>query len=209
MTSGHGVRPLTHDLLKYVTPENEAAIKPLLSGFTVNRDFDIPFLANRSTDGKTVYIDRHIPESMKAGDKDFAPADTLPWHELPEWFYMHKAGLPYDAAHRLATFVWEKPRVEALGLNWKDYQEAFGGEIEHNEKRVPEHSPPDIDLLPYIEENDHKTLRELMHAGAHVGMQSEGASPAEGPQMASSNAKPRLRFVPVAHDPFAEEQADE
>jgi hypothetical protein len=198
VTSGHGTRPLTHDLLKYITPENAAGIRDLLQDFTVNRDFDIPFLANRSRDGKTVYIDRHIPEEMKAGDKPFDPAKTLPWHELSEWFYMHEAKLPYDAAHRLATFVWEKPRVEALGLDWKEYQDAFGGEIEHNEKRVPEKSPPDIDLSPYIDDNDHKTLRELMHAGAKVPEKDVEPETQTQPEPSGH------RLVPIEHDPFEE-----
>ena len=47
---------------------------------TVNIDYDVPWLANRSKDGKTVYIDRHIPTTLPKTGINITK--TFPFHEL-------------------------------------------------------------------------------------------------------------------------------
>lgn len=47
----------------------ERAVKDILSRATLDRTWDIPYLAGYSRDGKTIYIDRHLPVSFKSGSR--------------------------------------------------------------------------------------------------------------------------------------------
>lgn len=194
MTTGRSsVEPITPEMKAAITPEVLAAIGQAVATCKVDRSFDIPGVANRSTDGKTVYVDKALPNPMKDGDgKAFDPDETLPWHELPEWFLMTKQGMSYEQAHSLATEMFERPQVESLGLNWAKYQEAFGGEIDANEKRgVTGPVPPDLDLEPYRQSGDAEHLAEI-----------------EAAMKAATSVKPKgFRLVAVDHDPFAGEAA--
>lgn len=190
MTAGRSsVEPITPEMEAAVTPEVLAAIGQAVAACKVDRSFDIPGVSNRSTDGKTVYVDKSLPNPMKDGDgKPFDPDTILPWHEIPEWYLMQQ-GLPYHSAHSIATEMFERPQVESLGLNWAKYQEAFGGEIDANEKRcVTGPVPPDLDLEPYRQSGDATHLAEI--------------------EAAMGKTKPKgFRLVPVSHDPFAGEAA--
>ena len=118
----------------------------------VNISHTIPYLANRSTDGKTVYIDREVPEKV-AG---LASADTLPWHELAEWSAMND-GMDYETAHHTVANPVERQRVEALGGDWTAYEDAYGPLIKEVGDEKIDDVPADLDLRPYEDEDDRKT----------------------------------------------------
>jgi len=62
---------------------------------------------------QTVYIDKDIPHSMKAGGS-YDPARTLPLARGPEWYLMHEKGLSYQEATRSRRMRFEKPRLRSL-----------------------------------------------------------------------------------------------
>jgi hypothetical protein len=182
MTTAHrsSVLPITPAMLAHLTPEVLAEVGKGVAAAQVNREYDVPGVANRSMDGKTLFLDRHLPAKMDAG-KPFDPAETLVWHEIPEWVLMN-AKVPYPEAHSLATEKFEKPKVLSLGLDWDKYQEAMGGEIAANEKLKATNLPPDIDKRPYEQEPDLKALKEA--------------------------SKPKgFRLTPIDFDPFAKAEA--
>ena len=92
----------------------------LVADCVINRKFTIPYLANRSQNGATVYIDREVPDEV-AG---VHAARTLPWHELAEWLAMND-GMDYETAHHDVANPVERQRVEELGGDWGEYCEAF------------------------------------------------------------------------------------
>ena len=162
MTTGHrsSVETVPAKVKTLLTPERTAHILKLAKAAKVDRTYDVRGVGNRTKDGKTVLIDRDLPREMHAG-KNFDPASTLPWHEIPEWYLMHDCGVSYEPAHSAATEYFEKPRVKALGLDWTKYQEGFGPEIAANAKRPMDKFCPDIDRSPYEEDGDKSALREL------------------------------------------------
>lgn len=187
------VKPITEKMRALLTPEILAEIGAAMKAVKIDRTFEVPGVANRSADGAMVYIDDHLPIRIKDGaGKPFDPADTLPWHEISEWVLMQH-GVDYPDAHSLATELFEKPRVEGLGLKWAKYQEAMGGEIAANEKRGVKNPPPDIDKRPFEHGEDPKHLKAIDADEKTVPVPAAAAAPATG----------GFRLVPVDHDPFA------
>ena len=130
--------------------------RALVARARVNRTFTIPYLANRSTDGKRVYIDDSVPTRV-AG---VLTGRTLPWHELSEWLAMND-GMSYQDAHRTVANPVERKRVEQLGGNWHDYCAAFGPLIRRVDDEQITKVPSDIDLRPYEDEHDRAAMAEL------------------------------------------------
>lgn len=50
----------------------------------ISHEFDIPYIAGYSIDAKTVYIDRHLPLTLKAKNKDVRIEPFLVCHEIVE-----------------------------------------------------------------------------------------------------------------------------
>ena len=51
---------------------------------TLDRKHDVPYLAGYSTDGKTIYIDRHMPSSFRCDGRDINTDRYLILHEEVE-----------------------------------------------------------------------------------------------------------------------------
>jgi len=135
---------------------------------TVNRDYDVPYLAGSSLDGKTVYIDKRVPHTLVIKGKSFDPAGALVAHEEAE----HKAMMgtkSYVAAHRENGLPAERKVVEAAGVSWPAYQEQMHKLAENvTEPEHPKNPPPDLYLKPYphreAEMLEHEQHDELRHA---------------------------------------------
>jgi len=215
MSFAHPSEPPDKALRAQITPNVRETIVKLAGAASVNRSHDVKWVGGRSENGQTVYIDKDIPHSMKAGGS-YDPARTLPWHEVPEWYLMHEKGLSYQEAHSLATHEFEKPRVEELGLDWRKYQEGWGGEIEHNEKKKHLSPPKDLDKSPYLEggkisaqeESPMDPLPDVMQTqsqgqaptpsqDASMGQASDPAMAGVGPSVDEANPQPNL--VDQAH----------
>ena len=163
----HGELP--EYLAELITDETVADITTLIEAASIDRSYDIPYLANRSEDGKTVYIDRNIPDQMEDGDITFDPAETLPWHEITEWWFMHVFAdedgnqLEYEPAHLIATEM-ERRKATDLGLDWDRYQENFDGYIVKLSDETIKRVPADLDMSPYQDEDDVAAIKEIQAA---------------------------------------------
>jgi len=130
---------------------------------TINRNYDVPFIAGYSKDGKTIYIDRHF-------NPMFGKIDVTPYlliHEKTEKALLDYYHLDYQQAHHLATHN-EHMHVNADGIDWRKYTDHYdpyekGLEHEHLTK-----VPPDLDLEPYKDEHDanFKRLEQLQQKSA-------------------------------------------
>jgi hypothetical protein len=91
----------------------------------LDHDHDIPYLAGYSEDGKTIYIDRHMPRTMKFRGREIDSDRFLILHEEVEKTLIDQLGLHYRHAHQIATRA-EEAAVRAAGLVWRDYDRSPG-----------------------------------------------------------------------------------
>jgi len=70
---------------------------------TIDRRHDIPYLAGYSRNGKIIYIDRHMPETMRYGGRDINTDRYLILHEEVEKTLIDQLGLHYLHAHQIAS----------------------------------------------------------------------------------------------------------
>jgi hypothetical protein len=70
---------------------------------TLDRKHDIPYLAGYSKDGKTIYIDRHMPSSFRYDGRDINTDRYLILHEEVEKTLIDRLNLHYLHAHQIAT----------------------------------------------------------------------------------------------------------
>ena len=134
----------------------------------INRDYDIPYLGGYSVDGKTIYLDRHLPDEItfeQDGRKyKFNPSETIPYHERFEKAVMDTLGWSYSHAHRAAN-ANERRNVLPLGLPWEAYNKSLEPYIKADEHEKLKKCPPDLDMRPYYEPPvDHKLVDHLEKA---------------------------------------------
>ena len=123
---------------------------------TINKNYDIPYLAGYSKDSKTVYIDRHVKTKFKG--IDIAP--FLRIHEVVEKTLLDIDHLTYQEAHHMATH-FERQAVEAAKLDWNEYSAYLNPYIKVVRKEHLTKVPKDLDLKPYKDEHDRKILASL------------------------------------------------
>jgi hypothetical protein len=70
-------------------------------------------------------------------------------HETVEGVLIRMLGMPYGAAHAIATIA-EKRAVERAGHRFDLYQEALEPLIHADEREIGTRAPADILLLPYL-----------------------------------------------------------
>jgi hypothetical protein len=141
-----------------------------------DRKHDIPYLAGYSEDGKTIYIDRHMPRSFKFRGRNIETDRFLILHEEVEKTLIDRLGLHYLHAHQIATRA-EQAAVRAAGVNWRDYDRF----MQKNVKRIGDERltkvPSDLDTKPYRDEHDDDLLRRMLDciARGHVPKGFRGA----------------------------------
>jgi hypothetical protein len=129
----------------------------------IDRNHDIPYLAGYSNDGKTIYIDRHMPKVWKYRKREIDTDRYLILHEEVEKTLIDQLGLHYLHAHQIATRA-EQAAVRAAGISWHAYDrfmQKFVKEI--GDERLTK-IPADLDLKPYRDEHDDDLLKRM--AGA-------------------------------------------
>jgi hypothetical protein len=177
----------------------------------LDRDHDIPYLAGYSIDGKTIYIDRHMPKYFTWRRRRIETDRFLILHEEVEKTLIDQLGLHYLHAHQIATRA-EQAAVRAERIEWRAYDRF----MQRNVKRIGDERltkvPPDLDFKPYRDEHDVDLVRRMLEcideerlpAGvnptrAHAAVQHlkthiERATP---PASAAGAMKPRPRSRPV------------
>ena len=127
----------------------------------IARAYDIPYIAGYSEDGKTVFIDRHLPRSFRWLLKTVRVEPFLLTHEIVEKALLDELRLHYLHDHQIAVRA-ERDAVKAAGVSWQAYQ-SF---MKKHEKSIEEERlirvPRDLDLTPYRDEKDFSLLQRLV-----------------------------------------------
>lgn len=114
----------------------------------IDREHDLPYLAGYSKDGGTIYIDRHMPKSMKYKGRDIDTDRFLVLHEEVEKALIDQLGFDYWKAHRIATRA-EEDAEDAAGVPNAVFQKFFKPFIKADEHEKLIKVPADLDLTPY------------------------------------------------------------
>ena len=123
---------------------------------TLDRKHDIPYLAGYSKDGKTIYIDRHMPRAFRYRGRDIDTDRFLILHEEVEKTLIDQLNLHYLHAHQIATRA-EQAAVRAAGYDrfMQKYVKRIGDE------RLTK-VPADLDLKPYRDEHDYDLVQRML-----------------------------------------------
>ena len=126
----------------------------------LDRRYDIPYLAGYSRNGKTIYIDRHMPKWFTFRGRRINTDRFLILHEAVEKTLIDHLGLRYLYAHQIATRT-EQAAVRASGVTWQAYDQFMRKFV----KRIGDEGlgrvPRDLDLKPYQDEHDEALLRRM------------------------------------------------
>lgn len=155
MSAGHGdvdTRGLSAVVINRLI-DNREIKQRLYAPYTLDRDHDLPYLAGYSKDGKTRYIDRHLPEILACIEDghrhEFAPTLHLMDHEGFEKAVMDVLGWNYQHAHEAAN-GFERRGVLKAGLPWQAYNKALLPYIKADEHEKLKKVPADLDMTPYL-----------------------------------------------------------
>ena len=138
----------------------DRAIDAILRRVVLDRSHDIPYLAGYSVDGKTIYIDRHLPTTFKLGDRMIQTDRYLILHEAVEKTLLDQLHLHYQHAHQIALRA-EEAAVRADGIQWRSYDRAMKKYIKQIGDEKLEHLPADLDRKPYRDEHDRELISRM------------------------------------------------
>jgi hypothetical protein len=126
----------------------------------LDRAHDIPYLAGYSQDGKTIYIDRHMPKVMKVRGREIDTDRFLILHEEVEKTLIDQLNLHYLHAHQIATRA-EEAAVRAAGIGWRAYDRFMQKHVKRIGDERLKKVPPDLDLKPYRDEHDFELMQRM------------------------------------------------
>lgn len=127
----------------------------------LDREHDIPYLAGYSKDGKTIYIDRHLPESFTFRGRTIEVDRFLILHEEVEKTLIDQLGLHYLHAHQIATRA-EEAAVNAERITWAAYDRFMQKYVKSiGDERLVK-VPADLDLKPYRDYHDYDLLQRML-----------------------------------------------
>ena len=127
----------------------------------LDRKHDIPYVAGYSRDGKTIYIDRHLPSEMEYKGRKINTDRFLLLHEEVEKTLIDQLNLHYLHAHQIATRA-EEAAVRAAGINWRDYDRFMQTYVKKMGDERLNKIPADLDLKPYRDEHDLDLVRRML-----------------------------------------------
>jgi hypothetical protein len=126
----------------------------------LDRQHDIPYLAGYSKDGKTIYIDRHMPSAWEYKGRTIDTDRFLLLHEEVEKTLIDQLDLHYLHAHQIATRA-EEAAVRAAGISWRDYDRFMQKYVKKMGDERLTRVPADLDLKPYRDEHDTDLLNRM------------------------------------------------
>lgn len=158
---GRGLRFPFPDDWKLSRQIIDDAERALLLRVKVSREFDVPYLAGYSRDGKTVYIDRSMPTSFVHAGRTFKTDKYLVLHECVEKALIDQLRLRYELAHQIAERA-EESAVAADGVPLDAYDRFMNEWIKVIGARdFYARCPTDLDMSPYHDEDDQKTIEKM------------------------------------------------
>ena len=127
----------------------------------LDRNHDIPYLAGYSRDGRIIYIDRHMPQSMRYDGREINTDRYLILHEEVEKTLIDQLNLHYLHAHQIASRA-EQAAVRAAGIAWSAYDDFMQENVKHiGDERLTK-VPADLDLKPYRDEHDYDLVQRML-----------------------------------------------
>ena len=138
----------------------------------LDREHDVPYLAGYSIDGKTIYIDRHLPRTMTYKGRKIAVDRYLIMHEEVEKTLIDQLGLHYLHAHQIATRA-EEAAVRADGILWRDYDRFMQRFVKSIGDERLQKVPEDLDLRPYRDEHDYDLIVRMHKALTQRGLRRD------------------------------------
>jgi hypothetical protein len=135
-------------------------VKTILKDVKVNRNYDIPYLAGYSNDGKTIFIDRHMPKSFVYRGRRIMTDRFLILHEAIEKALIDKFDMIYEFAHQIALRS-EEAAVRAQKISWDAYNKFMNQHIKSVSDERIKKVPKKLDLKPYIDEEDRALLKQM------------------------------------------------
>lgn len=129
----------------------------------LDRSHDIPYLAGYSMDGKTIYIDRHLPFSFKYRGRTIDVDRFLIMHEEVEKTLIDQLDLHYLHAHQIATRA-EEAAVRAERVSWHAYDRFMQKYVKSVGDERLKKVPRDLDLKPYRDYHDWDLMRRMEKA---------------------------------------------
>ena len=163
--------------------------------YRVDNSHDLPYLGGTSNDAQTIYLDRHLPETLKyevdGHVTEFRPATFIECHERFERAAMDVMGWGYLHAHAAAT-GYERRRVVSAGLHWPQYNKVVNKYVKSAEHEKLVKVPSDIDMRPYmVQPVDRKLIAHMEEAmGLAEDKESKSAVDYESVGMAKSHCGP-------------------
>lgn len=154
-----------HGLADWVLSKEEMnkTIKSLMEKVKVVTTYDIPYVAGYSQDGKTVYVDKHLPRYFTLDGNRVDITKYIVLHEAVEKSILEWYEVPYQIAHQVALSA-EKSAVELDGHDWEKYNDECLKYIDQIDVENLISVPKDLDLQPYRDEKDLKILRAIREA---------------------------------------------
>lgn len=126
----------------------------------LDRGHDIPYLAGYSMDGKTIYIDRHLPTSFKYRGRTIDVDRFLIMHEEVEKTLIDQLDLHYLHAHQIATRA-EEAAVRAERISWRAYDRFMQKYVKSVDDERLKKVPKDLDLKPYRDYHDWDLMKRM------------------------------------------------
>ncbi len=139
------------------------ALDAILRRVRLDREHDIPYLAGYSRDGKTIYIDRHLPQWLRTGGRRVKIDRFLILHEAVEKTLLARLDLHYQHAHQIALRA-EEAAVRAAGIPWREYDRFMRQFIKEAGDEKLGRLPVDLDIKPYRDERDMELLKKMQDA---------------------------------------------
>ncbi len=136
------------------------AVQAILRRTKLDHTYDIPYLAGYSNDGRTIYIDRHLPKFCNTRDRRVGVDQFLILHEAVEKALLDKLGLHYQHAHQIALRA-EEAAVRADGISWREYDQFMRRYIKDVGHEKLRRIPLDLDIKPYRDEHDTQLLKSI------------------------------------------------
>jgi hypothetical protein len=159
MTSGHlDEEPATERATRSILDAHPDLAAFLATEPVVSRQYEVPYLGGISKDGKTVYIDKGLPDVLP---KTQIPVDKyVALHERSEWWLMTRLGLDYLGDHQTGGHPFavriEHDALIADGFDPDAYEDELAAFIKADEtERVSRETvPPDLFQGPYRDDQD-------------------------------------------------------
>lgn len=172
---------------------NDEVRKHLYGAVQLNREYDLPYLAGYSRDGHTIYIDKHLPQTvtlqLDGQSKKISPDIFLACHERLEKALIDALGYGYAPAHKAAT-AWEKRHVlMMIGPGWwGPYEKVMDRYIKADEHEKLLNVPSDLDMTPYYAAPiDRKLIAQMEEAMGKAENKSPKADVDYSPGMPKSH----------------------